>query len=118
MLSVKLTTTQRLMLFTLGQYYIRLNQPLAKPMKLRTSKVTFITLLSEAKVFPKGARAIYKNLEVLEDKKCIVYDHSLIRFTEDGLKEIRKINKEVKQYLEVSKLLKGKPKGHLQTFMK
>ncbi|MEK6900304.1 MAG: hypothetical protein AABX05_04220, partial [Nanoarchaeota archaeon] len=94
-----LTKVQRLMLFALGQFYHSLNQPLVeKPLQIRTSKIAFIEHLRESSIVSKQERALYKNLETLEQKRLISYDHKIIRFTESGLKECEKINKEIEQF--------------------
>lgn len=114
---MKTVKTQRLILYSLGQFYHSINQPLIeKPVKLRTSKITFIELLLESKIITKQERALYKNLETLEKKKLIEYEHHLIKFTEKGLKELEKINKELKQFSNMEKyFLEAKSKRKLQT---
>ena len=58
---MKLTKTQRLILYSLGQFYRRLNQPLQeKPVKVRTSKIAFIELLLSSEIISKQERALYK----------------------------------------------------------
>lgn len=115
---IKITKTQRLILYSLGQFYKSLNQPLTeKHLKLRTSKITFIELLLSSKIVSKQERALYKNLEVLEHKRLIEYDDRKIKLTEKGRKIIEKINKEVQQFVEVKEYFKDvkKPKRKLQT---
>jgi hypothetical protein len=117
----KLTKTQRLILFSLGQFYRRLNQPLEKkPVKIRTSKLVFIQLILSSEVITKQSRALYKNLETLEHKKLITYENRMIRFTELGLKIQKKINTEITQFVEVEKYFTNskKPTGKLQTVIK
>jgi len=97
---LKLTVTQKQMLYALGKFYEALNQPLVeKPLKLQTSKKTFIDLLLHSGIFSKKERAIYQNLETLEKKNCLAYENHLIKFTEKGLLELEKIEKEVKKFL-------------------
>lgn len=118
---MSLTPTQSLMLFALGEFYKSINQPLVeKPVQLRTSKIAFIELLLQGKLFGKQERAIYKNLEVLEQKKLINYENHLVRFTETGLQQLEKINREVHQFLDTQAYFsKGeKPKRKLQTVMR
>ena len=118
---MKLTKTQRLILYSLGQFYRRLNQPLEeKPLKVRTSKIVFIELLLSSKVITKQERALYKNLETLENKKLITYENRMIKFTEIGLRIRDKIDKEIKQFVDVENYFKQskKPKRKLQTVIK
>ena len=118
---MKLTKTQRLILYSLGQFYRQLNQPLEKkPVKLQTSKVVFITFLLHSGIVTKQERALYKNLETLEGKKLIAYETRMIRFTDEGLQILEKINGEVEQFIKVKKffLSAKRPKRKLQTVLK
>ena len=114
-----LTKTQRLILYSLGQFYKFLNQPLIKkPLQLRTSKITFIELLLSSEMINIGERALYKNIEFIENKKLIGYEHHMIKFTELGLQTLEKINEEIKQFTELEKCFKEqKSKRSLQTVM-
>jgi|SRR3989338_4211509 len=94
-----LTKVEKLMLYSLGQFYQALNQPLVeKPVMLSTSKIVFIGLLLKSGLVAKQKRAVYRNLESLEKKKLIKYKRRMIKFTEKGLKELKKITLEVMQY--------------------
>lgn len=114
---MKLTKTQRLIIYSLGKFYESLNQPLIeKPLKLRTSKITFIELIMQSKIISKQERALYKNLETLEEKKMISYNDKTVRLTDAGLKILSKINMEIKQFTEIENYFKGaRPKRKLQT---
>ncbi len=118
---MKLTRTQRLILYALGHFYQSINQPLVeKPVKLQTSKITFIEHLMNAQIVSKQERALYKNLEMLENKKLIEYENNRIYFTELGIKEVQRINKEVRQCTDVDRYFQGAelPKRKLQTVMR
>ncbi len=117
---MQLTTAQRLILFALGRFYTTLNQPLVeKPVQVRTSKIAFIEHLLEAKIIVKQERALYKNLEALEQKKVITYDNKMIMFTESGLKEVEKINREIHMFISLERYFQQvKPKGKLQTMIR
>ena len=113
-----LSKTERLILYSLGQFYQSINQPLSdKHLRLRTSKIAFIELLLSSKIIAKQARTVYKNLEKLEDKKLIGYEKRMIRFTPEGLKILDKINLEIDQFLDVKDYFKkpNKSKRKLQT---
>ena len=114
---MKLTKTQRLILFALGHFYTSLNQPLVeKPLQVRTSKIAFIEHLRQSTIISKQERALYKNLETLENRKLISYENKMIMFTELGLQELEKINKEMKQFISLERYFEQeKPKGKLQT---
>ena len=113
-----LSKTERLILYSLGQFYRRLNQPLTdKHLKLRTSKIAFIEVLLSSKIITKQPRTVYKNLENLEKKKLISYDKRMIKFTALGLNILEKINLEIKQFVDVKEHFRKtkKPKRKLQT---
>jgi hypothetical protein len=113
-----LSKTERLILYSLGQFYQSLNQPLSeKHLKLRTSKITFIEMLLSSNTVAKQARTIYKNLEKLEDKKLIAYEKRMIKFTPEGIKILDKINTELYQFIDVKDFFKkpNKSKRKLQT---
>ena len=115
---MKLTQVHKLILYSLGQFYSYLNQPLVeKPLTLRTSKITFIEHMLQSGNISKQERALYKNLELLEQEKLITYDQRMIRFTELGLLELEKIKKEVQQFTNIENYFKSaeKPKRKLQT---
>ena len=117
---MKLTRTQRLILFALGKFYISLNQPLVeKIVQVRTSKIAFIEHLLKSNILSKQVRALYKNLETLENKKLILYENRMIMFTEQGLKELEKINREIQQFASLEKYFQQeRPKGKLQTIIR
>lgn len=117
---MKLTRTQQVILYALGQFYNSLNQPLKeKPVKLKTSKITFIELLEQSQIFRKQQRALYKNLETLERKKLIEYENRMIQFTNAGLKELKKITLNVYQFQTIEKFFQEtrKSKRKLQTII-
>ena len=116
---MRLTKVQRLVLYALGEFYASLNQQLLeKNLRLRTSKITFIELLLSSQMIIKQERAVYKNLESLEQQKFIAYENKMIRFTEKGAQEFHKINEEIRQFLNIRKYLKEtKSSRTLQTVM-
>lgn len=119
---MKLTKPQKLILYSLGQFYNSINQPwIETPLQLQTSKITFIELLLDSKIVAKQERALYRNLEALEKKKLIAYDNRMIKFTDGGLKELKKIDAEIKQFTSIEKYFsteKIKIKRSLQTVIR
>ncbi len=115
-----LTKSQRLILYALGQFYTSLNQPLVeKPVQVRTSKIAFIEHLLQSKIISQRERALYKNLETLELNKLITYANKMIIFTEVGVKEVEKINKEIQRFISLEGYFEQeKPKRKLQTVIK
>jgi hypothetical protein len=116
---MKISKTHRLILYSLGQFYRQLNQPLQqKPIELETSKIAFITFLLHSGIVTKQSRALYKNLEILEEKKLIAYNHRMIHFTDKGLQILIKIDAEVEMFLSIQKFFVKKvvkPRKKLQT---
>ena len=55
----------------------------------------------KSNVIRQQERALYKNLEWLEKKKLIKYDNRMIAFTPKGLKELDKVKKEVKPFVDI-----------------
>ncbi|MBI4981279.1 hypothetical protein HZC30_07040, partial [Candidatus Woesearchaeota archaeon] len=95
---MKLTQVEKLILYSLGQFYQSINQPLVeKPLTLRTSKITFIEWMLHSGIISKQERALYRNLESLEKGRFIKYDTRMIMFTNSGLKELENIKKELEK---------------------
>ena len=118
---MKITTAQKLTLYALEQCYAKLNQPLEKsPVEINVSKITFIELVLNAPITLKQERALYKNLETLEQKQLIKYNNKRIIFTPLGLEELNKIQNDIKQFLEVRDyfLTIEKPSKKLQTIIR
>ena len=115
---MKLTRTQRLLLYALGRFYDSLNQPLnEKHLSLKTSKIAFIELLLTSGIITKQERALYKNLEILEEGNLIKYDQRKINLTNKGIKILQKIDKEAQQFIAIREFFSEpkKPKRRLQT---
>ncbi len=102
--SPKISPAQKLILYALGQFYNSLNQPLTeKPVRVRTSKIAFIELLLQSRLVSKQERAVYKNLEMLEKGKLIAYKSRMISFTEKGLKQFSRVQKQIKPFMEAER---------------
>ena len=86
-------------------------------MQVRTSKIAFIEHLLEAKIIVKQERALYKNLEALEQKS-----HHL-RQQDDHVYGIwiksRKNKSEIHMFISLERYFQQvKPKGKLQTMIR
>lgn len=115
---MKITQTQRLILYALGHFYQSINQPLVdKPVTLQTSKITFIEHLLLSGIVAKHERALYKNLETLEKAGLIGYDNRMVKLTEEGLAALQHINAEISQCRAMHDYFKqaALPKRKLQT---
>lgn len=96
--------SEKLILHSLGQFYISVNQSLIeKPVRVRTSKIAFIELLLKSNIIGKHERTLYRNLEGLEKKRLLKYENRMIAFTPKGLKELDKVQKEIKPYTDIEK---------------
>ncbi len=118
---MKLTAPQRLILYSLGQFYQSLNQPLFdKSLRLQTSKIAFIELLERSGLLSKHERALYKNLAAMERRKLIAYESKMIQFTDKGLKELQRINDEVQEFKSMENYFQQgeKPRRKLQTVIR
>ena len=69
------------------------------------SKAAFIDLARAAGMVKKKERALYKNLESLEEKKLIMYNHKSLALTPKGQKAYERVLNELAPYLSVSQLL-------------
>ena len=116
-----LTKTQQRILYSLGQCYQRLNQPLKdKPVKIFISKIDFIQLVKQANFVKKKERALYKNLELLGKKKLIEYKDKKIKLTQKGQRIVNKIEKETKPFVLIRDFWDKEIKSNrqLQTYIK
>jgi hypothetical protein len=108
---MSLTKTQQRILYSLGQCYIKLNQPFQdKPLTVFISKIAFIELIKQAEFIKKQERALYKNLEILEKKKLIEYKDKKLRLTPRGKRVFNRIEKEIKPYLNIIDFWHQNPK--------
>jgi hypothetical protein len=103
---MKLNIKEKLMLYALGRYYevsakVLPNEALA----IHLPKPVFIDFIKKVELFDKGERAIYKNLEYLEDRKLVSYENRNLSLTERGQNVYNKIKSEIKPYFEMNKLI-------------
>ncbi len=101
-----LTHTQKLTLFSLGQCLTQLNRRFADaPLNVAISKIIFIEIAMHSGLVEKKERALYKNLETLEEKKLIEYTQSParnLRFTKKGLHLYLAMEKELAHYRAIA----------------
>jgi hypothetical protein len=97
---------QTFILFTLGEYYSYANKKLKKAgLEVVISKKVFIEIVRKANLAEKKERALYRNLQTLEKKKLISYQHRNLKLTERGEKFYRKLQKEYAPYLNLVRVL-------------
>ncbi len=99
---MRITNTQRLMLFTLGRWFEAAERHLSgKPLEIAVSKSTYIDFLLRINLAGKQRRALYKNLQVLERRKWIRYEHRELLLTPQGLKVYQTQNDSLSPYLNI-----------------
>ena len=103
---MKLNIKEKLMLYALGKYYdisakVLPNTELA----IHLPKTIFIDFIRKVELFDKGERAIYKNLEYLEDRKLVSYANKNLSLTEKGQKIYERIKADVRPYFEMNKII-------------
>ncbi len=105
---MKLSEKQRFILFVLGKLYEESNRKLKeKILQVSISKSAFIEIVKKGGLTEKGERALYKNLEDLEKLNYINYENKILGLNRKGLKEYNKINRELKPYLNIIKIIES-----------
>ncbi len=98
----QLTKPQEHILFLLGTSYEQFQQHLEdKPLDISLSKGAFIELAMKSNLVEKQERAIYKNLEMLEKNKCVVYLNKNLILTEKGQKLFDQLREELLPFLSI-----------------
>ena len=106
---MKATKVQKFILFPLGKWFEEANEKIKdRPLRVSISKTIFIELVKKAEFAKKQERALYKNLEILEEKKLIEYKNKGLELTKKGKKLYEEINKDLKPYFDVFSKLKEK----------
>jgi hypothetical protein len=96
------------MLYSLGLCHEQFEKRFSeRPVTLCLSKADFIDLMQRAKIAHKKERALYKNMQDLEEQKYIAYEHRTLRLTPKGQRVFVKTAKEMQPYLEVNSILLG-----------
>lgn len=102
-----LTKTQKLTLYSLGECYNQLNKRFGDaPLEVFISKIGFIEVMINSGLVEKKPRALYKNLETLEQKKLIYYENRNLRFTKRGFVHYNRIKKAIEPFMAVKTFLK------------
>jgi len=85
-----LTQKQQLILYSFGQCSQQLNRRFAdQPLEVSVSKIAFIEALESSGLVSKKTRALYRNIETLEQKKLLSYHSRQLRFTQRGYESYR-----------------------------
>ena len=117
-----LTSKERLIIFALGIYLEAIKKKVSSDLDVSIQKSVFIDFVIKTKLFEKKERAIYKNLETLENKRLLSYPNKRIILTERGAKAYEKVLEEARPYLTVYDTLRqtniAKETKRIQTFFK
>lgn len=103
-----LSTQEEFILFSLGRCHAEANRRFgARPLSLNLSKAAFIDLAKHIGMVEKGERAMYRNLETLEQKKLISYRNKALILTDRGFAKYAMLLDELEPYVAVSRLLES-----------
>jgi hypothetical protein len=103
---MRVTRVQAYILFALGTCYEECSKRFAgKPMAVSMNKVAFIELARKANITAKKERALYKNLEALEQLKLISYDNKNLALTEKGKNVFERVKDDLAPYINVRGVL-------------
>ncbi|MBI4144068.1 hypothetical protein HY486_02385 [Candidatus Woesearchaeota archaeon] len=97
---------QTFILFVVGSCQDALAQKFAnKPVSVRLSKQSFIQLAMNSGIAQKKERALYKNLQDLEERKLVSYDCKHLCLTPRGARQYSSIARKLKPYISASKII-------------
>jgi len=101
------TRVQHFILYTLGKWFEEANRKIDdRLMRVSISKPVFIELVKSAGFTQKQERALYKNLEILEEKKLVEYKNKELVLTKKGNALYADINKRIAPFFNVSRKLR------------
>lgn len=104
--AMRVTKVQAFILFALGTCYAECSRRFAgKPLAVSMNKVDFIELARKANITSKKERALYKNLEALEDLKLVTYDNKNLALTVKGQKLFERVHADLEPYINVKGVL-------------
>ncbi len=103
---MRATKVQAFILFALGTCYAECSKRFAgKPLAVSMNKTAFIELARKAQITSKKERALYKNLEALEDLKLITYDNKNLALTPRGQKLFERVRDDLELYINVKSVV-------------
>ena len=106
---MKSTKVQKYILYSLGKWFEEANKKIGdNPLQVSISKSVFIDLMKRAEIAQKQERALYKNLEILEEKKLIEYANKELNLTKKGIRLCKEISKECNNYFKLIKKMQEK----------
>jgi len=88
----RLSEKHQFILYALYKYLTSINRRFEnEPLEASMMKIDFIKLLLDLKIVEKSERALYKNLEILQEERYIKYEAHFLKLTNKGLKQILRI---------------------------
>ena len=103
-----ITKVGTIMLYSLGLCHAEFEKRFSdRPVMLSLSKADFIDLMQQAKFAHKKERALYKNMQDLEEQKYISYENKRLALTSKGNRIFLKIVKDIEPFLELNAVLMG-----------
>ncbi|MBU2561762.1 MAG: hypothetical protein KKD17_05685 [Nanoarchaeota archaeon] len=84
------------LLFVLGQFFKETDRKFSEtPLLISISKAEFIDVIRSLQAVEKKERALYRNLEDLENARYIVYEDKNLRMSRKGFNEYARIRHEL-----------------------
>lgn len=105
MARAKINIKHKIVMYSLGLYNELASKNVPKGLAVVLPKYVFINFVKDIKIIKKGERALYRNLEFLEKKKCIEYDNHDITLTKKGKALYKSIKQEVRPFIDVAKTI-------------
>ena len=97
-----LSEKHQFILYSLYKYLTALNRRFEnEPLEASMMKIDFIKLLLDLRIVEKSERALYQNLEDLENQKYIKYEVHFLKLTPKGLKLALLIEKKNLPFLKL-----------------
>lgn len=98
---MSISKQEKVILYALGIYHNCAAKKFSN-LEPRISKAIFIDLLTKSKIVNKKQRALYKNLEDLEDKNMITYSTNSLKLTKKGHRVFCRILKDISSYISIT----------------
>lgn len=100
--AAKLSDKHQFILYSLYKYLTAINRRFEnEPLEASIMKIDFINLLLDLKIVEKSERALYQNLEDLENQRYLRYEAHFLKFTTKGLKLALQIEKKNLPFLKL-----------------
>lgn len=93
-----LTCAKKEILFIIGEFFKKTNKRFSKfPLDVSVSKAEFIDVIRGMRAVSKTERALYRNLEMLQKDRLLVYSDRDLKMSKKGFTEYEKIASELER---------------------